>query len=85
MFKGLIGKTMKVYIDGMLVKFIKADDHLEHLRKTFDVLEKYQMRLNPTKCNLCSFIGKVSRTSSHTLGDRSKPLPDQSTAKHAIH
>lgn len=30
--KEQIGKTMEVYIDDMLVKSIRAKDHLEHLR-----------------------------------------------------
>lgn len=50
MFKNLIGKTMEVYIDDMLIKYLKADDHLKHLKLTFELLEKYQMKLNPTKC-----------------------------------
>ena len=33
MFKELIGKTMKVYIDDMLVKSLKVIDHITHLRK----------------------------------------------------
>lgn len=32
MFKELIGKTMKVYIDDMLIKSLRAKDHLEHLK-----------------------------------------------------
>ena len=32
MFKDLIGKTMEVYVDDMLVKFRMVGDHVEHLR-----------------------------------------------------
>lgn len=41
MFKEQIGKTMDVYIDDMLVKLVKAEDHLEHLRQIFDIIEMY--------------------------------------------
>ena len=50
MFKNLIGKMMKVYIDDMLVKSKVARDHMEHLGQMFSILKKYQMKLNPLKC-----------------------------------
>ena len=49
-FKELIRKTMEVYIDNMLVKSIKAADHIPHLEKAFDILRKHRMMLNPFKC-----------------------------------
>ena len=48
-FKELIGKTMEVYINDMLVKSIKAADHIAHLKEAFDILRKHQMMLNPSK------------------------------------
>ena len=41
---------MEVYVDDMLVKSKKVKQHLDDLRETFDILRKYQMRLNPAKC-----------------------------------
>ena len=41
---------MEVYIDDMLVKSMKAADHITHLAKTFDILQKHRMMLNPSKC-----------------------------------
>ncbi|KAI3757692.1 hypothetical protein L6452_05235 [Arctium lappa] len=49
MFKDQLGDTMEVYIDDMLVKSRQAVDHVEHLRKTFDVLRQYHMKLSPMK------------------------------------
>jgi len=49
MFEEQIGKSMKVYIDDMLVKSLRAEDHLKHLQETFDILKKYNMKLNPEK------------------------------------
>jgi len=40
---------MEVYIDDMLVKSLQAEDHLTHLQETFDILRKYNMKLNPEK------------------------------------
>ena len=51
MFKDLIGKTMEVYVNNMLVKSRMAGDHVEHLRQMFTILRKYQMKLNPLKCD----------------------------------
>jgi hypothetical protein len=50
MFHDQIGKNVEVYIDDMLVKSKKEDDHLKDLEETFNTLRKYQMKLNPSKC-----------------------------------
>ena len=50
MFAKLLGITMEVYIDDMLVKSLKATDHIKPLTVCFDILDKYHMKLNPTKC-----------------------------------
>ena len=49
-FKKLIGKTMEVYIDDMLVKSLKALENIAHLEEAFSVLRKHRMMLNPSKC-----------------------------------
>ncbi|XP_059635421.1 uncharacterized protein LOC132277598 [Cornus florida] len=49
-FKEQIGKTVEAYIDDMVVKSKKKADHVQHLRDVFDVLRRYGMKLNPTKC-----------------------------------
>ena len=48
-FEEMIGKTMEVYIDDMLVKSLKAADHIAHLGKTFSILCKHRIMLNPSK------------------------------------
>ena len=49
MFKDLIGKMMEVYVDDMLVKSKVTGDHVDHLGQMFEILRKYQMKLNPLK------------------------------------
>ncbi|KAL8116197.1 hypothetical protein AgCh_022624 [Apium graveolens] len=49
-FKDLIGKTMEVYVDDMLVKSLAKTDHITHLREAFEVPRYHKMMLNPTKC-----------------------------------
>ena len=46
MFKDLIGKTVEVYMDDMLIKSRIVRDHVEHLGQMFDILKKYEMKLN---------------------------------------
>ncbi|KAL0455884.1 UNVERIFIED_CONTAM: Retrovirus-related Pol polyprotein from transposon gypsy [Sesamum latifolium] len=50
MFKDQVGTTMEVYVDDMLVKSRKEEDHLEDLRQAFEVMRTYRMKLNPSKC-----------------------------------
>ena len=48
-FKDLIGRTMEVYVDDMLVKSVVRTNYLQHLGKAFDLLRKYKVKLNPEK------------------------------------
>ncbi|KAM2888911.1 hypothetical protein FF1_012570 [Malus domestica] len=50
MFAEQIRKSMEVYIDDMLVKSKHADQHITNLSKTFTIIKRYRMRLNPNKC-----------------------------------
>ena len=58
MFKKQIGKNVEVYIDGMLVKSRKEEDHLDDLKKMFNTLRQYSMKLNPSKCAFGVSSGK---------------------------
>ncbi|KAL0309168.1 UNVERIFIED_CONTAM: hypothetical protein Sradi_5859100 [Sesamum radiatum] len=49
-FQPQLGRNMKVYVDDMLVKSKEARNHVEDLEKTFAVLRKYRLKLNPGKC-----------------------------------
>lgn len=48
MFSEKLGNTMEVYID-MLVKSFRAENHVDDLQRCFAVLNKYDVKLNPTK------------------------------------
>jgi len=41
---------MKVYVDDMIFKSMTDGDHDHYLRKTFDILQAFNMKLNPKKC-----------------------------------
>ena len=50
MFQKQIGTSMEVYIDDMLVKSTTTEPHIAHLAEAFQILKKYNMKLNPAKC-----------------------------------
>ena len=58
MFVHQIGGNVQVYVDDMLVKSVQEDDHLSDLRETFDMLQAYNMKLNPSKCAFGVTAGK---------------------------
>ena len=50
MFTHQIGRNIQVYVDDMLVKILRENDHLTDLQETFNTLRSYNMKLNPSKC-----------------------------------
>ncbi|XP_074315176.1 uncharacterized protein LOC141651358 [Silene latifolia] len=58
MFKEQIGRTIEVYINNMVVKSKKAEDHMQHLAETFSTLRENKMKLNPSKCTFGVSSGK---------------------------
>nr|POF24391.1 retrovirus-related pol polyprotein from transposon opus [Quercus suber] len=58
MFTHQIGRNIQVYVDDMLVKSLREDDHLDDLRMTFNTFQSYNMKLNPNKCTFGVTTGK---------------------------
>ena len=50
LFHDLMHQEVEVYVDDMIAKSKEHEDHLVCLRKLFDRLKKYKLRLNPSKC-----------------------------------
>ncbi|KAF3650599.1 putative homeobox-leucine zipper protein ROC8-like [Capsicum annuum] len=49
-FDGLLHKNVERYADDLVVKSRKRYDHLKDLRMVFELLQRYQLRMNPLKC-----------------------------------
>ncbi|GKV02708.1 hypothetical protein SLEP1_g15104 [Rubroshorea leprosula] len=49
-FRAQIGRNLEVYVDDIVVKSLKVDNHLTDLEETFNNLKQNRMRLNPAKC-----------------------------------
>ena len=58
MFAQQIGRNVQVYVDDMLVKSRREENHLEYLKETFNTLRSYNMKLNPGKCAFGVTAGK---------------------------
>ena len=58
MFESQLGKNIKIYIDDMVVKSKVVSEHLGDLRNILEVLRKYKLRLNASKCSFGMGSGK---------------------------
>ena len=46
----MMHKEIEVYVDNMIAKFQRENDHVINLKKLFERLRKFQLKLNPAKC-----------------------------------
>lgn len=49
-FKPLIGRTIEVYIDDIVVNSTTRGEHEQYLEEVFRLLIEYDMKLNSSKC-----------------------------------
>ncbi|PKI66986.1 hypothetical protein CRG98_012651 [Punica granatum] len=59
LFHDMMHKEIEVYIDDMIAKSKEGEDHLVHLKRLFDRLKEYKLRLNPAKCTFGAKSGKL--------------------------
>ena len=57
-FHELLGIILEVYIDDIVVKSAAFDSHLADLRKAFEKMRKYGLKMNPRKCAFAVSAGK---------------------------
>ena len=69
---------MEVYIDDMVVKSKRLDDHLTDLKQIFDILRQFQLKLNASKCAFGVGSGKFLESLVTRRGIEANP--DQITA-----
>ena len=58
MFTHQISRNMQMYVDDMLVKSLRENDHLNNLKETFNTLRSYNVKLHPNKCVFGITAGK---------------------------
>ena len=57
-FEPQLGKNIEIYIDDMVVKSKVEFDHVNDLGNIFDILRRYKLRLNASKCSFGVGSGK---------------------------
>ena len=58
MFESQLGKNIEIYIDDMVVKSKVVSEHLGDLGTIFEILRRYKLRLNASKCSFGVGLGK---------------------------
>ncbi|XP_039014758.1 uncharacterized protein LOC120144864, partial [Hibiscus syriacus] len=59
LFHDMMHKEIEVYVDDMIAKSKTEEEHIQNLRKLFQRLRKYQLKLNPAKCTFGVNSGKL--------------------------
>ena len=49
-FDDILHKIVQCYVDGLVVKTRKKEEHIRNLRIVFNRLRKYQIKMNRLKC-----------------------------------
>ena len=58
MLRHLIGRTVEVYIDDLVMKIKELEDYLANLKAIFDILRTFRLRLIASKCSFGVGSGK---------------------------
>ena len=59
LFHDMMHKEIEVYVDDLIAKSRKDESHIENLRKLFERLRKFQLKLNLAKCTFGATFGKL--------------------------
>jgi hypothetical protein len=62
LFHDMIHKEIEVYVDDMIAKSKKGEDHVEVLRKLFERLRKYELYLTVTETAMGCVLGQHDET-----------------------
>jgi hypothetical protein len=54
-----IGQNIQVYIDDIVITTRKEKSRTDDLKETFDNLDRYKLKLNPTKCSFGILAGQL--------------------------
>jgi len=86
LFYDMMHQEVKVYVEDILAKSKKEEDHVQVLRKLFERLWEFQLRLNPVQCLFRVKTGKLLSFMVSSQGievdlEKVKAIEDMSTLK----
>ena len=67
-FHDMLDHHMEVYIDDIVVKSKRANEHVDHLKRIFERMRHHQLKLNPLKYAFEFFIGNFLGFLVHQKG-----------------
>ncbi|KAK4397785.1 hypothetical protein Sango_1254000 [Sesamum angolense] len=71
-FDDMLHKNGECYIDDLVVKSKKRENYFHELRKVFECLRRYQLKVNPSKCvfgvTSGKFLGFIVRSGERSVG-----------------
>lgn len=77
-FHEFIGKFLNCYIDDVVVKSHCDKKHLTHLKRTLERMGKYQLKMNPIKCEFGvlpgNFTGFLIQRGIEVDNNKAKPI-----------
>ena len=59
LFHDMMHKEIDVYVDDMIAKSQEGENHPTNLKKLFERLRKYRLKMNPSKCTFMVTFGKL--------------------------
>jgi hypothetical protein len=68
-----IGRNIQVYIDDVVITTREEETLIGKLRETFDNLDMYKLKLNPTKCSFGVLAGQILRFLVSARGIEANP------------
>ncbi|CAL2238577.1 unnamed protein product [Prunus armeniaca] len=66
-FGDMLHKNVECYVDDLVIKSKRREDHLKDLRMVFNRLWKYQLKMNPLKCAFGVTLGGRCQPFSHLM------------------
>jgi hypothetical protein len=72
-----IGRTIQVYINDVVITTRKEESLISDLQETFDNLDRYKLKINPTKCSFGVSTGQLLGFLVSARGIEANPLKIQ--------